>query len=601
MASYEQLYPGATYLLDPSYNFLGYRVPAGSLGGTTSIQTANQLKEVSNLLNQGMKTTEVSVINPEVFEMMPKDHLKEINRLNKLAGAESTVHAPVLDPSGFTEQGWTEENRESVERQFTDFVDRSHEISPDGNVPVTLHASGVPGSLMIPKTHHLLTEEEKKKGEPVMGKMTAVDQESGKMINLEREWRFYPQKPEGKIYTPEEELGIANRSYWDNQLSQLIFYKERGDEILQKSLPFLEGTSPTEYNDRQKTAAKQAKNGEIYLDNTMMSLQNLYNQAYKYANSETQEQLKIAADAFEKDFTKVQELQQQGRGLTVLGNFSGAIQNMIEKMKNITSGHVVENGKIIKLEAPQQYVPIEEFTKRKASETLSNVAINSYKKFGTNAPIISIENPPYGSALATGKDLKELVQQTRKKFEDKLVKQGKSRSEAKNAAERLIGATWDTSHISMMRKQGFGPEQLVKETKAIAPYVKHLHYNDNFGSTHTDLPPGMGSVPMKDVLQVLEKAKFKGKRIFEGGNFFQHFRTSPFPYMLEHGGSSAYMMGGVPYWNQLGYLGAYYSGQGPINPGVHHSVYGAGFQNLPMELGGNITGDQGRFSGAPNQ
>ena len=99
MVNYSSIYPGATYLLDPSYNYIGYRIPIGDMGGTTSIQTANQLKEVSKLLNQGMKTTEVSVINPDVFEMMPKEHLKEINRLNKLTGAESTLHAPIIDPS----------------------------------------------------------------------------------------------------------------------------------------------------------------------------------------------------------------------------------------------------------------------------------------------------------------------------------------------------------------------------------------------------------------------------------------------------------------------------------------------------------------------
>ena len=31
----------------------------------------------------------------------------------------------------------------------------------------------------------------------------------------------------------------------------------------------------------------------------------------------------------------------------------------------------------------------------------------------------------------------------------------------------------------------------------------------------------------------LRKGKAKGKKIFEGGQFFQHFQTSPFPYVLE--------------------------------------------------------------------
>jgi len=43
--------------------------------------------------------------------------------------------------------------------------------------------------------------------------------------------------------------------------------------------------------------------------------------------------------------------------------------------------------------------------------------------------------------------LKELV--------EKAQKEGMSKSAAEEAAKKLIGATWDTSHISMMRKQGF--------------------------------------------------------------------------------------------------------------------------------------------------
>ena len=250
---------------------------------------------------------------------------------------------------------------------------------------------------------------------------------------------------------------------------------------------------------------------------------------------------------------------------------------------------------------PQKLMPVEGFIKDKASETLSNVAISSYKEFGDTSPIISIENPPYGMAVSSGKDLKDLVVETRKKFVEKLKKQGKSESEAKRAAEKLIGATWDTSHINMIRKQGFGPERITKETKEIAPFVQHVHLNDNFGSTHTDLPPGMGTVPMTEVMKELEKAKFKGKKIFEGGNWFQHFQTTPFPYQLQGASSPLYstVPAESPYWNQVGGYGGYFIGQGPINPDVHHSIWGGGFAAIPIELGGQMPGtEKGRLAQA---
>ena len=60
-------------------------------------------------------------------------------------------------------------------------------------------------------------------------------------------------------------------------------------------------------------------------------------------------------------------------------------------------------------------------------------------------------------------------------------------------------------------------------------------------------------------------------------------------------------MGGGPTWGNTAYMGGYFSGQGPISPPVHHQIYGAGFQNMPVELGGEIAGDRGRFAGSPNQ
>jgi len=607
MVNYESLYPGATYLLDPSYNFLGYRIPTGEMGGTTSIQTANQLKEVSKLLNQGMKATEVSVIQPEVFEMMPKEHLNEIHRLNKLTGAESTLHAPIIDPSGFTQQGWSEENREVAERQFTDMVERAHELNPEGNIPVTIHGSQIPGSEMIPETHRLLTDEEKKEGKPVLGKMIAVNQETGQFQPLEREKKWFPHRPEGKIYTPEENLEMANATHWDNQLSQIVFYKERGDELMRNFYPFLmrADPNPQKWSDEQKSALAHVKNANTYFDNTYQSLMGLFNHAYKYSGSEGKKLLKGAADEYKAQLNILQEpekhmdeLRKKGVAAEIVVQ-ADAIQDLIGSMQRITSGRLKENGE--KILPPQLFAPVEEFAKKKASQTLSAVAVNAYKKFGDKAPIVSIENPPYGSALASGKDLKELVQKTREEFTKKLIKEGRSKREAERAAERLIGVTWDTSHINMMRKQGFGAEQIVKETKEVAPMVKHLHYNDNFGSTHTDLPPGMGTVPMKEVMNELEKAKFKGKKIFEGGNFFQHFQTSPFMYTLEGGGSSIYAAGGGPFWSQLGALGSYYAGHGIINPSVHHTTYGSGFTTLPIELGGEMPGGASRFSGTPNQ
>lgn len=606
MVNYESIYPGTNYILDPNYNFIGYRVPVSELGGTTSIQTANQLKEVNNLLNQGMKTTELSLINPEVLEMVPKEQLKEINRLNKLTGAESTMHAPTIDPSGFTQQGWDEENRKATERQFTEFVKRSHDLSPDGNIPVTIHSSLIPGSETSPIPKEMLEQykqqirehegreiNEEDIKELTASRMVAVDQATGQFIPLIREKLYSPISPEGRIQTPKEKLKVHNANQFINSITNLAFYKKQADEILRDAaagaVDVLAKKQLTE-EDLKKPENRDAylkmQRADLFLDNIEKSFMGVYEQASKYGDENTKKILKeISKEWIEK--SKLMQERQKENPFEVPIIKSNLIDNTINIMKQLEHS------------PPAVFKPVEDFAREKASETLSNVAVNTYKKFGDKSPIISIENPPYGTAISTGEELKNLIEDTRKKFTEKLSREGISKSEAQKAAEKLIGATWDTSHISMIRKQGFGPEKVVEETKKIAPYVKHVHFNDNFGSTHTDLPPGMGSLPMSEIMKELEKAKFKGKKIFEGGNFFQHFQTSPFPYTLETAGSPLYQ--GGPSWNQLGIPGAYYMGQGPINPPVHHSVYGAGFTTLPIELGGEMPGAQSRFSGTPNQ
>ena len=180
-----------------------------------------------------------------------------------------------------------------------------------------------------------------------------------------------------------------------------------------------------------------------------------------------------------------------------------------------------------------------------------------------------------------------------------------SSGKAENVAKQMIGATWDVGHINMMRKKGYSKKDVIKETKEIAPFVKHVHLSDNFGLDHTELPMGMGNVPLKPMIDEIKKQGFKGKEIIEAGNWWQFFSTqgggNPFLPSLEGLDSPIYAMSEGPGWANTSYMGGYFSGQGPISPPIHHQTYGAGFQNMPVELGGEIPGDRGRFAGAPNQ
>jgi len=594
--AYEYFYEGTPSSLEPYKDaiYTGANVPAGVLGAPTSVQTANQITEVSNLLNTGMKTIELSTISPEVFEMIPKQHLKEINRLSGITNADITLHAPLIEPSGFTQQGWNEQNRELAERQLKDTVLRAYEVSPEKPIPVTIHASAIPGTETMPAESVKGLEEEQKKayGNYVPTQMIAVNQETGELIPLRREEEYYPE--EGKVIrTPEEKLEMLNHTHWINKITNLAFYKKEADEILipayaQIAPKIMEGKISEEEQKELAPALNKYKKADLFLDNIISTFRTFYDEAYKAGDEKTREIFDHVAKIWQE-----KEKEMRKNPLKAPALKSEMIDEIFGALDAFKKPELREH-------APQFYKPVEQFAIEKASETFSNVALEAYKKFGSKAPIISIENPPYGSALSTGEELKKLIEETRQKFIEKAIKEGKSKSEAQKAAEQMIGATWDTSHISMMRRMGYKPEQLVEEAKKIAPFVKHVHLNDNFGYTHTDLPPGMGSVPIKEILAELEKKGYKGKHIFEGAQFFQHFKVSPHAMVLEAMGSPIYPALAQPTWAQVyGTLGAYASGYGPFLPEQHFSIYGAGFAGLPTELGGQVPGKQSRLSGTP--
>lgn len=250
---------------------------------------------------------------------------------------------------------------------------------------------------------------------------------------------------------------------------------------------------------------------------------------------------------------------------------------------------------------PNFLVSIDQFALDKTKETISNVAIESYKKFGDTSPMLNLENIYPGTVFSRGESLKELIKETRNAFVEKAVKNGVDKEKAKKAAENIIGATWDVGHINLGKKHGMTDKDILEDTKAIAPYIKHVHLTDNFGISDSHLVPGMGNVPFKEIFKELEKVNYKGKEILEIGGFPAQGFGSPTAYALESMGSSLYDTGGGPSWNRMDSYsnGVYSMGYGLMLPEQHFSMYGSGFSSLPTELGGQMPGKGQRFSGAP--
>ena len=608
----DNFYEGADYGFDPEYGGFSQAyssVRSSNISLATDARVANQLKATTEKLNTGAKAVEVSIVSADIFEAIPKQHFKELNRLRKLVGdnVELTLHAPLVEPTGISKQGWNPYDREKAEMQMIDAIEKANDLNPKGNVVTTFHASvaGPPAEIRV-------WEGEEGKKKEVIKQVVVVNEETGGFQALPIK-PSYLEMGEGKEIDIQKKTDEINHEIWYRDLQHVNYAAEQGARIVENGLgqnkeilkdagidenivlksykAYAEGKAVERLKALEKVGPQfkeimeenlqTVTHGDIYLRDAYNGFKSLFDKAYSAAERSNSKEDQAKLDEFRKKIAPK---------LNYLEN----PEKVNELAETIREGvHVLRSLK----KAPEQFKPLKNFALEKASETFGNVALHSFKKFGENSPIISTENHPAMQAILTsGEDLKELIETTREKFARKAVKEMKiSEHEAKKQAEKLIGATWDVGHINQLRGYGAGEKELRKEAKAIAPYVKHIHLSDNFGLENVELPMGMGNVPKETFKLLKEQAKNfeKIKKVVEVGNWYQHFQTTPFSETLMAFGSPIYAPGSGSYWGPQGYFAGFGS-----NPDVHHAMYGSGFANLPLELGGQMSG-RSRVSGNP--
>ena len=586
----------------------------GEQSAPTNPTVPNQLAELGMRLNEGVKNVEVGAIDPKIFDTIPIQHFKELGRLAKLTDSKVSVHAPILDPAGFTQRGWDEETRENTESYFKSVLDRSHKIDPTGNIVVNMHSAG----MGIPPAYVW------KKGLPGDKQMiVAVNVETGELAPLKYEKLNYIGGE--KIFTPDERLDALNETKWeDEKLSLMSIEKSKEETNLMKmniqSNPRYQQLSYMARNEVPMTNEEKVEfnsvNEKVNLfeahmreqdRHVILALQSMHHKYKTYYKPETEEEkfnyaknekmLKGLSEKF-----KLQENIRKEAYHKMIKEFNElpssdveSRQNIVENIQNWASNRIqTEVGGEINsnyllshlngLPAPKIYRPVDEFAKEKTTETLSNVAMHAYKKYGDKAPIVSVENWNPGAALSRGENMAGLIKDSRSEFVQMLVKDKKMQeSKAEQVAERMIGATWDVGHINELRKSGFTKGDIVEETEKIAPYVKHVHLTDNFGYHDSHLAPGMGDVPIKEMLEKIKKEDGDRAYVVEAGGFVSGFGQSPLPHTLEAMNSPIYALNKGPQWSQVrDFYSSYLPG---YNAMLTDQDYSGGFSGLPLELG----------------
>lgn len=586
------IYQGGYNSLDSNKGefFSGYHARASEIGSSTNPGVANQIGEINKILNQGIVPLEMGGISQQVFDSIPKQHFKEIGRLSKLTGSKISIHAPIqgMEPSGIGQDGWSEENRMMVERQLSDVVRKSFDVDSKGGVPITVHSTELPGSIYNPR-------------DGTAQRIVAIRRDDPKqMIALEREEMYTPEGGLGqkKIFHPEDRLESANRNRWDESLTTLHLQKKTVNDSMREAVqaiaPMYDGHGRMNlergFGPEQERALKKMESVRLFLDDATTGFNSAFNLAAQY--SQGKEDKKILQEISNDWNQYKKEIE------------SGKIQDPY--LATMAKSQLIDRSleKLGRVDAPKLYVPIEEFSKEQSSKTFANLALESYqmsKKTGKAPSKIAIENLSPGMAFANAKGLNSLIDSSRKEFVQRAVENRvMSRGEAERKAKEIIGATFDLGHLNIGKKYGFTDEDMVREARELAKNVKHVHLADNFGYADSHLPPGMGNVPNKEILEELERQGFSGTKIVEAGGFVNQFRESPFMYSLSGLGAPMFSYGGDAHWNtSYGLQQGYFSGYGQMLPQNNYEIFGAGFSSLPRELGGRSPGGGSRMSGTP--
>lgn len=663
--SMSQFYSNYKSSMDSSVVFHNAR-----LGAPTSPMHAKQLEEFGKRLNSGVRNIEVGTIDPDKFEFIPTQHFETIRQLAQLNDVQPSLHGPLMDLSGFDERSgrWSEADRKGTVERVWSILERGQLMSPKDpktgkvkeNLPVVFHA----GSTFAQEYAKGLQEEEiiqdEKTGKITIKKqpykegiqvMSAVNTQTGEVTRLNWETKRSLLGGEERIHTPHDKLRSLNKNQWDEEKLRVFGYQKELDELKQKielkekQIDAIEKTGLIQDPEYQKIVNRNfhdiqllgahIKNVHEHLESSIGEAANKWQKSFtSTTNSDFKEEAQKFLDAkknldqeikkrkqeYFDELKKVKKLEEAKDKATgeqkeiVEREWLSQQRKAQEKELDITRLQVTE---VTQMPTPEIWRPVGEFSRENTVKTISEVMMKAYNKFKEDAPMLAVENFWPNTPMSSAKELKQAVDDARKLFTEQLIKEkGLHKDKAEQVAEKLIAATWDIGHIYNLRKAGYEGKELEKEvieqTKHIAPVTRHVHVTDNFGFHDSHLAPGMGQVPVAQIMKELDKKwselreqgklQIEPRSIVEAGGLVGEIGQDPTIPTLRFFNSPLYKMGTQagygPQWRDSALPG--YHTVFTEFPQQHFNLYGSSFSTLPKELGGQITGDKSRFSDTPS-
>ena len=113
-------------------------------------------------------------------------------------------------------------------------IEKSHEISPNGNVPVTFHSS---------VTWQGPEYKKSKEGEE-KARIPIINQDTGQMAIVQAGQRYSPRMTEEELIkgvreSAEKQIEVRNETEWSDSITNLVQIKERADRMIGETEPIV--------------------------------------------------------------------------------------------------------------------------------------------------------------------------------------------------------------------------------------------------------------------------------------------------------------------------------------------------------------------------
>ncbi len=490
-------------------------------------------------------------------ESISKKERRDIRELAEINEAKISTHAStnIQGLAGLSQGGFNEQQRENTLKEIKKAIDFASDIQGG---PVVFHTGEWPRPFSEAKWNKDKMFENYPEEEN-QATLHMVDKRTGEVKGTVRKSdTLYAPK-----YATDEEgniIDIEGNPIDPSDPEQLFYAKPKFNE---EGEPELERLKWKDIEQRAKERGIKPEEEFFRINKQQQLLQSEGLQAHYLGNyDELREQREAINEALEfyeqledsmpeeEKWKIMKERSKMPRGLQDLGiststerkEPSEILQQAKERIDQQLA-HREETATSYKMQAEraredfENIEPIADYGLEKSADTVARAARYAWQKTRQNNPERPIYVSPesfmpeqYGSHPD---EIRELIDQSREQFVDEM-KDTFGEAKAKELANEHIKGTLDVGHFNMWRQhfdpegKDLSPEQKEKEfnkwyLEQVEDLVKsgkigQVHITDNMGFDDEHLSPGEGTVPIDEVMDIIEEADMDDI-IVEAGSF----------------------------------------------------------------------------------